>query len=78
MPWAIASAAASNTPGAGTEMMLAVARVVLPRLDNGVVDRHAVNGLAALARRDAGDDARAIREHVLRHGGSFSPSDALH
>ena len=46
-------------------------------LGDGVVDGHAVDVHAALARRHAGDDVRAVVEHLHRDAAALLARDAL-
>ena len=46
-------------------------------LGDGVVDGHAVDVLAALARRHAGHDVRAVVEHLHRDPPALLSRDAL-
>ena len=55
------------------------APVSLHRLGDRVEDRHAaLERLAALPRRDAGDDLRAVLDHLLRVERAVAAGDALH
>ena len=51
--------------------------VLLDRLGDGVVNGHSVNVQPALAGRDAGDDVRAVVEHLHRHSPALFARDAL-
>ena len=51
--------------------------VLFDGLGHGVVDGHAVDVQAALAGRDAGDDVRAVVEHLHRHPPALLSRDAL-
>jgi len=50
---------------------------VLDRLAHRVEDRDAVEGLAALPRRDPGDDLRPVVPHGARVEGAVTPGDPL-
>ena len=61
MPASAASIIASRAKRAGTKSTATSAPVAATAARDGVEDGHALDGLAALARRDAGHDVRARR-----------------
>ena len=64
MPASAASNRASRARGAGTKITATSARMCATASCDAVEDGHARDGLAAVARRDAGDDVGPGGEHA--------------
>ena len=69
---------ASAANGGGTKITEAFARGLAHGLADGVEDRNAEMLGAALAGRHAGDNFRAVLDHLLRVEAAFAAGEALH